>query len=414
MKPATSVLDLAAIRAQFPGLNREVHGHPLVYLDSAATAQRCTAALAAMDHYHRSCNANVHRGLYTTAEEATSAYEAARHQIARLLGVQDADQLVFTRGTTEAVNLVARGFLAPRLEAGDEILVTTMEHHSNLVPWQMVAQERGATIVAVDITPAGELDLEDLHAKLGERTRMLAVSHASNVLGTINPVRSIVEIAHRRGVPVFIDGAQAVPHLRLDLDALGADFYAFSGHKVYGPTGSGALYGRSDHLEAMVPLFGGGDMIREVRIEGSTYADPPQRFEAGTPNIAAMIGLGAAAEWFGGLDLHALEEYEASLLGRTLDGLEQLGGVRVFGRSQDRIAVFGFEVEGLSAQDIATLLDQEAIALRTGHHCAQPLMRVLGITGCLRVSIAPYNTIEEIDRFLAALKKVCRVLRGGA
>lgn len=412
MKPLTGTLDVAAIRAQFPGLNRQVHGKPLVYLDSAATAHRCQASLDAMDRYHRSCNANVHRGLYTTAEEATLAYESARSQIADFLGVADATQVVFTRGTTEAVNLVAQSFLAPRLQVGDEILVTTMEHHSNLVPWQLVAAERGAQLRAVPLTPSGELDLDRLRELLGPKTRMLAFSHVSNVLGTVNPVAEIMALARERGIPVFIDGAQAAPHLPLDLASLGPDFYAFSGHKLYGPTGSGALFGRREHLDAMPPFLGGGDMIREVQIQSSTYADPPQRFEAGTPNIAGMIGLGAAVQWFGGLDPAALHAHEAALLEQALAGLHGIDGLRVFGDPAERISVFGFEIQGLNSQDVATLLDHEGVALRSGHHCAQPLMRELSITGCLRASFAPYNSSRDVDTLVGGLEKVCRVLRG--
>ena len=412
MKPLTNQIDLAAVRAQFPGLDREVHGKRLVYLDSAATAQRCQAALSAMDEYHRAYNANVHRGLYTTSEEATVAYETARKRIAKFLGVADADQIIFTRGTTEAVNLVARSFLAPRLVAGDEILVTTLEHHSNLVPWQLIAAEKGARVVAARIDDRGDLDFDDFRSKLGPRTKMISLSHASNVLGTINPVARVIEVAKEHGVPVMIDGAQSAQHLHLDLDTLGADFYAFSGHKLYGPTGSGALYGQREHLAAMPPFLGGGDMIREVGIEESSFADPPQRFEAGTPNIAAMIGLGAAAEYFGSLDLEAVQLHESTLLEHAVASLAEIEGLRILGSPRERVSVFCFDIEGLNSQDIATLLDLEGIALRSGHHCAQPLMRELEVTGCLRVSFAPYNSMDDVDTLVAALHKVCRVLRG--
>jgi cysteine desulfurase/selenocysteine lyase len=412
VRPLTNQLDLVAVRGQFPGLDREVHGKRLVYLDSAATAQRCRAALTAMDEYHRSYNANVHRGLYTTSEEATVAYETARKQIARFLGVADADQIIFTRGTTEAVNLVARSFLAPRLVEGDEILVTTLEHHSNLVPWQLIAAEKGARVVAAGIDVRGDLDFDDFRSKLGPRTKMISLSHASNVLGTINPVARVIELAREHGVPVMIDGAQTAQHLHLELDTLGADFYAFSGHKLYGPTGSGALYGRREHLAAMPPFLGGGDMIREVGIEESSFADPPQRFEAGTPNIAAMIGLGAAVEYFDSLDLYGVQAHESALLEHAVSLLTAIEGLRILGSPRERVPVFCFDVEGLNSQDIATLLDLEGIALRSGHHCAQPLMRELGVTGCLRVSFAPYNSMDEVDTLAAALHKVCRVLRG--
>lgn len=409
---STHTIDLTAVRAQFPGLGREVHGKRLVYLDSAATAQRCQAALEAMDRYHRDFNSNVHRGVYTTSEEATAAYEGVRNTIAGFLGTADPGQIVFTKGTTEAVNLVARGFLSPRLEPGDEILVTRMEHHSNLVPWQMVAAERGGSVVAARFDADGNLDLDDLRSKLGPKTRMLAVSQASNVLGTVNPIREIVQLAHERQVPVFVDGAQSAPHLPIDVEELGADFFAFSGHKIYGPTGSGALYGRAGHLAEMQPVFGGGDMIREVWIEESTWADPPQRFEAGTPNIAGMIGLGAAIEWYRGLDSAAVHAHEEALLDEVRQQLLQIEGLRFFGQPSPRIAVTCFEIDGLNSQDVATLLDHEGVALRSGHHCAQPLMRELGVTGCLRVSLAPYNSSEDIQALVAALQKVCRVLRG--
>ncbi len=412
MKPLTGHLDLAAVREQFPGLDREVHGKRLVYLDSAATAQRCLAALTAMDEYHRSYNANVHRGLYTTSEEATVAYETARRRIATFLGVADENQIVFTGGTTEAVNLVARSFLAPRLAEGDEILVTRMEHHSNLVPWQLIAAEKGAKVVAAALDAGGDLDLEDFQSKLGPRTSFVSVSHVSNVLGTINPVSDVIRLAHEHGVPVMIDGAQSAPHMRLNLDELGADFYAFSGHKVYGPTGSGALYGRREHLAAMPPFLGGGDMIREVGIEQSSFADPPQRFEAGTPNISAMIGLGAAVQYVGGLDRDAVQIHEAGLLEHAVSRLREIEGLRILGAPRERISVFCFEITGLSSQDVSTLLDFEGVALRSGHHCAQPLMQELGVTGCLRVSFAPYNSSDDVEILVAALHKVCRVLRG--
>jgi cysteine desulfurase/selenocysteine lyase len=412
VKPLAGQLDLAAVREQFPGLEREVHGKRLVYLDSAATAQRCLASLTAMDEYHRSYNANVHRGLYTMSEEATVAYETARQRIATFLGVTDANQIVFTRGTTEAVNLVARSFLAPRLVEDDEILVTTMEHHSNLVPWQLIAAEKGARVVAARVDARGDLDLDDFRSKLGPRTKMVSVSHVSNVLGTINPVSDLIALAREHGVPVMIDGAQSAPHMHLELDALGADFYAFSGHKLYGPTGSGALYGRSEHLASMPPFLGGGDMIREVAIEKSTYADPPQRFEAGTPNIAAMIGLGAAVNFVADLDPDAVAIHEASLLELGLSHLSEIEGLRILGAPRERVAVFCFEITGLSSQDVSTLLDYEGVALRSGHHCAMPLMQELGVTGCLRVSFAPYNSSDDVEVLVAALHKVCRVLRG--
>jgi cysteine desulfurase/selenocysteine lyase len=412
VSPATGTFDPAAVRAAFPGLAREVHGKPLVYLDSAATAQRSQAALDAMDDYHRQFNANVHRGVYETSQEATAAYENTRKVLAGFLGAADSREIVFTRGTTEATNLVARAYLAPRLEPGDEILATTMEHHSNLVPWQMIAAERGAKVRAVKIDPSGDLDLEDYRAKLGEHTKLVTVSHASNVLGTVNPVRELVAEAKSLGVPVFVDGAQSAPHLPVDVQALGADFYAFSGHKIYGPTGSGALYGRLEVLESMVPFLGGGDMIREVRIEESTWAAVPQRFEAGTPNIAALIGLGAAVEWFESLDAAALAAHEQRLLEAAIEAVSGLPGVRIFGDPRQRISVFCFEIDGVNATDIATLLDQQGVAVRSGHHCAQPLMQELGISGCLRVSLGAYNSLADVDALASALQKACRILRG--
>jgi cysteine desulfurase/selenocysteine lyase len=407
-----STIDLGAIRAAFPGLDRKVHGRRLVYLDSAATAQRCSAALEAMDRYHREFNSNVHRGVYTTSEEATFEFEGARRAVAGLIAAPDSQDVVFTRGTTEAVNLVARSFLGPRLSAGDEILVTQMEHHSNLVPWQMVASEHGAKVVAAGIDAEGNLDLDDFRAKLGPATKMVALSHASNVLGTVNPVGEITAMAGERGIPVFVDGAQSAPHLPVDVTALGADFFAFSGHKLYGPTGSGALWGRKEHLAAMPPLFGGGDMIEEVRIESSTYARPPQRFEAGTPNVAAIIGLGAAIGWYRSLGQEAVASHEDALLERAKELLSKVEGLRILGDPRRQISVLCFEIDGLNAQDVATLLDQEGIAVRSGHHCAQPLMRVLGVTGCLRVSIAAYNSAEDLEALASGLAKVCRVLRG--
>ncbi|MBX3466843.1 MAG: cysteine desulfurase [Planctomycetes bacterium] len=405
MTATQQAFDVQAVRRDFPALAQEVHGRPLVYLDSAATAQKPRAVVEAEERYYLRDCANVHRGVHALAERATRAYEEARGKVARLLNAEPRE-CVFVRGTTEAINLVAQSFARPRLREGDEVLVTHLEHHANIVPWQLVCEQTGATLKVVPIDDRGELVWEALEALLGPRTKVLSVSHASNALGTINPIAKIVELARSRGVPVVVDGAQGVPHGPVDVKALGCDFYAFSGHKAFGPTGIGVLWGKAAHLEAMPPYQGGGDMIRQVTFAKSTWAPIPVKFEAGTPNIAGVIGLGAAADYLLALDREAAAAWEQELLARATAALEELPGLRIVGQARDKVSVVSFTLEGAHPHDIATILDHEGVAVRAGHHCAQPLMERFGVPATARASFAFYNTLEEVDALVAALRKV--------
>ena len=400
--------DIQRIRADFPILLRQVNGKPLVYLDNGATSQRPQTVIDTVRRFYAEENANIHRGVHYLSVEATDAYDQARADVARFLGAKDPREAIFVRGTTEAVNLVARSFLRPRLKPGDEILVTEMEHHANIVPWQMVAEEAGAKVVACPVTSAGEIDREAFDLLLGDRTAMVAFMQVSNVLATINPAADLVALAKARGLPVFIDGAQAVPHFPIDVASLGCDFYAFSGHKVFGPTGIGVLWGRSDLLSRMPPYQGGGDMIEKVSFEGTTFRGIPERFEAGTPNIAGAIGLGAAVRYLDDLDRPAAEAHENRLADRARDGLGSLPGVRLHGQARQRVAVVSFVLDGVHPHDIGTLVDAEGIAIRVGHHCAQPLMRRLGVPATARASFAFYNTVEEVDALVRAVDKARR------
>lgn len=405
MTATQQAFDVQAVRRDFPALAQEVHGKPLVYLDSAATAQKPRAVVEAEERYYLRDCANVHRGVHALAERATRAYEEARGKVARLLNAEPRE-CVFVRGTTEAINLVAQSFARPRLREGDEVLVTHLEHHANIVPWQLVCEQTGATLKVVPIDDRGELVWEALEALLGPRTKVLSVSHASNALGTINPIAKIVELARSRGVPVVVDGAQGVPHGPVDVKALGCDFYAFSGHKAFGPTGIGVLWGKAAHLDAMPPYQGGGDMIRQVTFAKSTWAPIPVKFEAGTPNIAGVIGLGAAADYLLALDREAAAAWEQELLARATAALEELPGLRIVGQARDKVSVVSFTLEGAHPHDIATILDHDGVAVRAGHHCAQPLMERFGVPATARASFAFYNTLEEVDALVAALRKV--------
>lgn len=389
-------------RRDFPILERRVNGRPLVYLDSAASSQRPRAVIEAMTRYHERHHANVHRSIHTLGEEATEMYEAARDRVASFIGGAR-EEVVFTRGTTDGLNIVAEA-LAPTLRAGDEIVVTDMEHHSNLVPWIIAARGRGVAIRSVPIIEDGLLDLDALDRLLGPRSRVVAFTHVSNVLGTINPVREIAERARAVGAVVVIDGAQAAPHLPLDMRALGADFYSFSGHKMLGPTGIGVLWGRRDALDALEPPRGGGEMIREVWIERATWTDLPWRFEPGTPPIAEAVGLGAAVDYLTALGMDRVRDHERALAADAVERLASLPGVTVYGpRKQERGAVVAFSIEGLHPHDVAALLDARGIAVRAGHHCAQPLMRWCGVVGTARASFSVFNTHEEIALLAAAL-----------
>lgn len=406
---ATGIVDWDRIRADFPLLAREVQGKPLVYFDSANTGQKPSVVIDAVDDFYRRHNANVSRAVHTLGSESTEAYEAARGKLARHVNVRS-DDLVLTSGTTFAINLVAYSWALPRLKPGDAVLLTRMEHHANIVPWQLVAQCTGATIKVADITPEGTLDLDALFAAMTPDVKLLGVTHVSNVLGTINPVGQICREARRRGIVSVIDGSQAMPHMAVDIPAIDCDFYALTGHKMCGPTGTGALWGRREHLAAMPPLLGGGEMIKQVRFDGTEYADPPHRFEAGTPNIAGQIGLGAAVDYLDALGMDNVAAREAELLAHLTGEMHGIQGLRIIGTAPRKAAVVSFLVEGAHGHDLATLLDIEGVAVRSGHHCAHPLMQFLGVPATCRASLAFYNTHAEIETFIAALLKVRRLL----
>ncbi len=395
--------DVEQVRAQFPILSREVHGKPLVYLDSAASAQKPRAVIEAMTRAMEHSYANVHRGLHTLANETTDAYEAARRSVARFLNAGEGE-IVFTKGGTEAINLVASG-LGASLNEGDEIVLTEMEHHANIVPWHFLRERKGVVLKFVPVLDDGRLDLEALPGLLTERTRVVAVTHMSNVLGTINPVAQIARIAHDAGALVLVDGCQGVVHLDVDVKALDVDFYVFSAHKLYGPTGVGVLYGKAQALAALPPYQGGGEMIGEVRLDAITYADPPHRFEAGTPPILEAIGLGAAIEWLNTVDRKAAAEHEARLYGRVMEGLKGANWLQPIGQAPGKGAILSFNVEGAHAHDVAQILDRYGVAVRAGSHCAEPLMRRFGVTASARASFALYNTEGEADAFVDALTR---------
>jgi cysteine desulfurase / selenocysteine lyase len=401
---ARAGLDMAAVRGEFPILQRRVHGKPLVYLDNAATTQKPRAVIDRLVRYYEQENANIHRGVHLLSVEATDAYAAARERVRRFLNAAEAREIVFVRGATEAINLVAATFGRGRVSAGDEVVISEMEHHSNIVPWQMLCEEKGARLRVVPITDAGELQLDEYERLIGPRTRLVAVSHVSNALGTINPVGQIVRLAHRRGVPVLVDGAQAVAHMPVDLQAIGCDFYAFSGHKVFGPTGIGVLYGRAPLLDAMPPYQGGGDMIRSVTFEGTSYNEVPHKFEAGTPHIAGAVGLAAAIEFVTALGLDRVAAHEEALLAYATEALSQIPGLRLIGTASRKAGIVSFVLDEVHPHDIGTILDREGVAIRAGHHCCQPLMGRLGVPATARASFALYNTREEIDRLAASVR----------
>jgi cysteine desulfurase / selenocysteine lyase len=401
--------DAAAVRAQFPILARQINGHPLVYLDSAASSQRPLAVLRAVEHYETALHANVHRGVHSLSQWATDAFEQARDIVRRHLHARSTREIVFVRGTTEAINLVANSWGRSNLAAGDEILISYLEHHANIVPWQMLCQASGARLRAAPVRPNGELDLDAFRAMFSASTRLVAIAHVSNALGTILPVQEIVQLAHARGIPVLLDGAQAVPHQSVDVQALDCDFYAFSGHKVYGPTGIGVLYARESLLAAMPPWQGGGDMILSVGIEHSTYNELPWRFEAGTPNISGAVGLGAALEFLQSLGVEAVAAHEHALLQLATERVAALPGVRLIGTASHKAAVLSFTMDGVHPHDIGTVLDSEGIAIRTGHHCAMPIMERFGLAATARASFGCYNNAEDVERLVEGLKKVRQV-----
>lgn len=400
------VFDVQKARADFPALQQEVHGHPLVYLDSAATSQKPYSVIDAVRRFYEADCANIHRGVHELSQRSTVAYEGARTKARRFLNARADSSIIFVRGATEGINLVSSSWGRKNIKAGDEIIVSALEHHSNIVPWQMLCQEKGAVLRVIPMNDRGELILEEYEEMLNARTRMVAVSHVSNALGTINPVGEIVAMAHRAGAVTLLDGAQAAPHAKVDVEALDADFYVFSGHKVFGPTGVGILYGKPELLKAMPPYQGGGDMILSVTFEKTTYNDLPYKFEAGTPNIAGGIGLGAALDYIDRVGIDNIAAYEHDLLVYGTELLSQIPGLRLIGTARDKAAVLSFVMEGIHPHDIGTLLDQLGIAVRTGHHCAQPVMDRFQIPATTRASLAFYNTTQELDALSAGLHKV--------
>jgi len=408
--PLAQKPDLSHCRADFPLLARRVHGKPLVYFDNANTAQKPRQVIEAVDRFYREHNANVARAVHTLGEEATSAYEAVRDKIAKFINAPSRDEVIFTSGTTQAINTVAYSFALPRLQPGDEILVTTMEHHADIVPWQLVAARTGARVVAAPISESGELIVERFIEMLTPQVKLAGVVHVSNVLGTINPVRELAHACRARGIPLLVDGSQAAPHLPVDVQALGCDFYALTGHKLFGPTGTGVLWARQEHLAAMPPFFGGGEMIKTVSFDGTTFADPPHKFEAGTPNIAGFIGLGAALDYVGTVGMERIVTHECEPRDYAAAALKFVPGLRLFGQASDKAAVFSFLIDGVHAHDLATLLDHEGIAVRSGHHCAHPLMQFYDVPATLRASLSFYNTRDEVDYFVEAIARVRKML----
>ena len=407
---AVAALDIERIRADFPLLARTVHGKSLIYLDNANTSQKPAAVIEAVDHFYRHSNANVARAVHALGDEATTAFEATRDKLARFINAPSRDEIIFTSGTTQAINLVAYSYALPRLQPDDSILVTQMEHHANIVPWQLVCERSGAGLKVAPISESGELIVDRFIELLTPDVKLAAVTHVSNVLGTINPIAQLARECRKRGIPLLVDGSQAAPHLRIDVRALGCDFYALTGHKVFGPTGTGALWAKREHLDAMPPFFGGGEMIREVRFEGTTFADPPHKFEAGTPNIAGFVGLGAALDYIESIGFEKMAAREHELLVYATAAMQSIPGLRIIGEAREKVPVIAFLIDGVHAHDLATLLDHEGVAVRSGHHCAHPLMQFYGVAATLRVSLAFYNTHAEIDAFVAAVSRVRKLL----
>jgi cysteine desulfurase/selenocysteine lyase len=403
-------LDVQRIREDFPILRQQIRGKRLVYLDNAATSQKPQAVIDAVTRFYTVENANIHRGVHYLSEQATVAYDQVREKTARFLNAPSSREVIFTRGTTDGINLVAQSYARTFLKSGDEILITGMEHHSNIVPWQMVCEQTGAVLRAAPITDAGELDIEAFERLLNDRTRFVSVVHLSNALGTINPIKRLIELAHARGIPVLVDGAQSAPHLRVDVQALDCDFFAFSGHKLFGPTGVGVLYGRESLLERMPPYQGGGDMIMTVTLERSTWAPLPAKFEAGTPMIAQVMGLGAALDYVNGLGLERITAWEHQLLTYATVRLTGIEGTRVIGTARNKASVLAFTMQGIHPHDVGTILDDEGVAIRAGHHCAQPVMQRFNVPATARASFAFYNTLEEIDILMEGLLRVKKML----
>ena len=398
--------DVERIRGDFPILAQQIHGKPLVYLDNAASAQKPRAVIEAVARFDATDYANIHRGVHTLSQRATEAFEASRDTVRAFLNAADRKEIIFTRGTTESINLVAQSYARTVLQLGDEIVISTMEHHSNIVPWQMVCRERGAVLRVIPINDAGEIMLDAYEKLLGPHTRLVALVHVSNALGTINPVRQMIELAHRHGIPVLLDGAQAVPHMAVDVQALDCDFYAFSGHKLYGPSGTGVLYGKAPLLDAMPPYQGGGEMIASVTFEKTFYKGLPGKFEAGTPNITGVVGLGAAIDYVNGVGLDAIGAHEHALLTGATERLRTIPQVRIIGTAAEKAGVVSFVIEGIHPHDIGTILDREGVAVRAGHHCAQPCLRRYGLESSVRPSLAFYNDVSDVDALVRALLRL--------
>jgi len=401
--------DVEAARRQFPILTRMIHGKPLAYLDNGASAQRAQCVIDAVDDYERRHHANIHRGVHTLSQEATAMYEGARDRVQRFINARSRSEIIFVRGTTEAINLVAQSYARPTLRAGDEVLITHLEHHANIVPWQMVCEQTGAKLVVAPMDAHGEVHLEAIVSLMSARTKILACAHVSNALGTILPVRRIVAAAKARGITTLLDGAQAISHMQVDVQELGCDFYAFSGHKMYGPTGVGVLYGREQLLDRMPPWQGGGEMILQVTFAKTTYNALPNKFEAGTPNISGGIGLGAAVDYLSGLDLEAAHAHEEALLRHATATLSKIHGLRIVGTAPDKASLVSFVVEGVHPHDLGTILDEDGIAVRTGHHCAMPVMDFFKVPATARASFAFYNTFDEIDRLALGIERARRM-----
>lgn len=404
--------DVARVREEFPVLRQSVHNHPLVYLDNAATTQKPQAVLEALRHYYENDNANVHRGVHTLSERATQDYEQARETVKQFINAGSKREIVFTSGATESINLVAQSYARQSLRAGDEILVSQMEHHSNIVPWQLACEQRGAILKVIPMNRRGELELDAYRELFNEKTRMVAVTHLSNALGTLNPVQQIIEIAHQHNVPVLVDGAQAVAHIPVDVQALNCDFYVFSAHKVYGPTGTGVLYGKEQWLESLPPYQGGGEMIKTVSFDSTRYNELPYKFEAGTPNIAGVIGMAAAIRWFQQFDTTSLYRHEHALLDYALKKATAFDGMRLVGEARDRISILSFTLDQVHPHDIGTVLDHHGVAIRTGHHCAMPVMQFYDVPATARASFSLYNTVDEIDALFTALLAVQKMFIG--
>jgi len=401
-----SAIDILEIRKDFPILDQEVNGYPLVYLDNAASSQKPIQVIEAVDNYYRKDNANVHRGVHRLSQRATDAYEASREKVRDFVNAKSDTEIVFVRGATEAINLIAQSFVRPQINAGDEILISHMEHHANIVPWQMLCEQTGAKLNVIPMTLEGELDLSGFDDLLTDKTKILAFGHVSNALGTVNPAKEMIAKAHAKNIPVLLDGAQAVPHLAVDVQDLDCDFYVFSGHKMFAPTGIGAFYGKQDLLEEMPPWQGGGDMILSVSFDHTQYNEVPYKFEAGTPHIAGSIGMGAAIDYMNAIGIDKLAQHEHDLLVTATAKLEALDGIRIIGTAKEKASVLSFMIEGVHPHDVGTIFDQQGVAIRTGHHCAQPVMQFFGIPATARASFAFYNTMDEIDALVGSIQKV--------